>query len=153
LLAAAERFPNSARINLQLANAEMAGGDGNAQFDADAESHAIRAVNLSPWDFQARRLLATAQELNGKQEEAENSLRKAVNLAPNHVELNWEFANLLARRGKLGESLEPFRVAARSKAGLLLSARETIWRPSPGGTETLQCFPGIHPEFPLPVLH
>jgi len=152
LLAAAERFPNSARINLQLANAEMAGGDGNAQFDAEAESHAIRAVNLSPWDFQARRLLATAQELNGKQEEAENSLRKAVNLAPNHVELNWEFANLLARRGKLGESLAPFRVAARSKAGLLLSAVETIWRSSAGSIETLKVFAGNDAELRLAVV-
>src|SRR5262245_30314457 len=153
LLAAAERFPNSARINLQLANAEMAGGDGNVQFDAEAESHAIRAVNLSPWSYQARRLLATAQELNGKQEEAEISLRRAVKLAPNHTELNWEFANLLTRRGKLGESLEPFRVAGRSKAGLLLSAVETIWRSSAENVETLKTFAGNDTELSLAVVN
>ena len=152
LVAAAERFPNSARINLQLANTEIAGSD-VSQFDAQSESHAMRAVNLSPWNFQAHRLLATAQEFNGKQEEAENSLRSAVKLAPNHAELNWEFANLLVRRGKIGESIEPFRVAARSKAGLLFSAVETIWRSSSGKTEALKAFAENDTELSMAVVN
>jgi tetratricopeptide (TPR) repeat protein len=151
LLAAAERFPNSARINLQLADAEISGGV-VAQYDAQAESHATQAVNLSPWNYQARRLLATAQELNGKQEEAENSLRTAVKLAPNHGELNWEFANLLTRRGKLAESFEPYRVAGRSNGELLLSAVETIWRSSAGKIETLKAFAGNDAELSLVVV-
>lgn len=151
LMVAAERFPNSARINLQLADAEIAGGD-IAQYDAQAESHAMRAVNLSPWNYQARRLLATAQELNGKQEEAEKSLRSAVKLAPNHAELNWEFANLLTRRGKLGESFEPFRLASRSNGELLLGAIETIWRSSAGKIETLKAFAGNDAALSLAVV-
>src|SRR5262245_32286273 len=151
LLAAAERFPNSARINLKLADAEIAGG-GVAQYDPQAESHAMQAVNLSPWNYQARRLLATAQELNGKQEETENSLRTAVKLAPNHPELNWEFANLLTRRGKLDESFEPFRIARRSNGELLLSAVETIWRSSGGKLDTLKAFAGNDAELSLAVV-
>ena len=152
LLAAVERFPDSARINFQLADAEINPGVVNAQFDPQAEQHAMRAVKLSPWNYQARRLLATAQELNGKPDEAENSLREAVKLAPNHAELNWAFANLLARRGKLGESLQPFRIASRSKAGLLLSAVETIWRFSSGDLENLKAFAGNDTESLMAVV-
>ncbi len=152
LLAAAERFPNSARINFQLANTEIAGGVGIAQYDTQAENHALRAVNLSPWNYQAHRLLATAQEFNGKQAEAEKSLRRAVKLAPNNSELNWEFANLLARRGKLEESFAPFRLAARSQADLQLSTIETIWRASGEKIETLKAFAANDAELSLSVV-
>lgn len=150
LAAAGERFPNSARVNFRLAKAEIAEGAGKEQWPL-AEIHATRVVNLSPWDYQARRLLATSQELNGKQDEAENSLRAAVKLAPNHAELNWSLANLLLRRGKLAESLGPFRVAARAKAGLLPSAVETIWRSSGGSLDTLKVFAGNDSESLLAV--
>ena len=152
LQAAVERFPDSARINFKLADAEIKSGAWDAQVATEAEGYAMRAVNLSPWNYQARRLLATAQELNGKPDEAENSLREAVKLAPNHAELNWAFANLLARRGKLGESLQPFRVAARSKAGLLLSAVELIWRFSSGDLENLKAFAGNDTESLMAVV-
>ena len=152
LAAAVERFPNSARVNFQLAKAEIVDGAHNGSFDAQAESHAKQAANLSPWDYQARRLLATAQELNGKQEEAENSLRAAVKLAPNHAELNWVFANLLLRRGKLGESFGPFRIAAGARADLLPTAIEMIWRSSDGSLDALRSFAGDDAEMMLAVV-
>ncbi|MGE0132051.1 MAG: tetratricopeptide repeat protein [Blastocatellales bacterium] len=152
LAAAEERFPNSARVNFRLAETEIAAASGKGQFDAQAETHAARAVNLSPWDYQARRLLATTQEVNGKLQDAENSLRAAVRLAPNHAELNWSFANLLLRRGKLDESLEPFRVAAKSDAGLLPQAVETIWRSSGGNLDTLKTFAGTDAESLLAIV-
>jgi Flp pilus assembly protein TadD len=151
LIAAVERFPNSARVNFRLANIEIADVARHGMFDAQAESHAKQAVNLSPWDYQARSLLATAQELNGKQEEAENSLRAAVKLAPNHAELNWAFANLLVRRGKLNESFGPFRIATGSKADLLPPAIETIWRSSDGSLDALKSFAGDDAETTLAV--
>src|SRR5262245_49579319 len=153
LLSAVERFPDSARINFKLADAEIKSGAWDARFAPEAESHALRAVELSPWNYQARRLLAMAQELNGKPDEAENSLREAVKLAPNHAELNWAFANLLARRGKLGESLQPFRIASRSKAGLLLSAVETIWRFSSGDLENWKALAGNDAESQMVVVN
>jgi len=151
LIAAVERFPNSARVNFRLANIEIADVARQGMFDAQAESHAKQAVNLSPWDYQARSLLATAEELNGKQEEAENSLRAAVKLAPNHAELNWAFANLLLRRGKLSESFGPFRIATGSKADLLPPAIETIWRSSDGSLDALKSFAGDDAETTLAV--
>ncbi len=152
LLAAAARLPDSARINYQLANAELAGVADKGKFDAQAESHAARAVYLSPRDYRAWRLLGVAQELNGKLEEAENSLREAVKLAPNHAELNWAFANLLLRRGKLVESFGPFRVAIRSRADLSASAIDTIWRFSDGSLDALKSFAGDDSEAKLTVV-
>jgi len=151
LVSAVERLPNSARVNFKLAKAEIADIAHNGRFDAQAESHAEQAVNLSPWDYQARSLLATAQELNGKQEAAEGSIRAAVKLAPNHGELNWAFANLLLRRGNLSESFGPFRIAVRSRADLLAPAIETIWRSSDGGLDALKSFAGNDAEAMLAV--
>jgi tetratricopeptide (TPR) repeat protein len=152
LIAAVERFPNSARVNYRLANVEIADVAHNGMFDAQAESHAEQAVNLSPWDYRARSLLATAQELNGKQEEAENSFRAAVKLAPNHAVLNWAFANLLLRRGKLNESFGPFRIAVRSRADLLPTAIDTIWRSSDGSVDALTSFARDEAEAMLAVV-
>jgi Flp pilus assembly protein TadD len=152
LTAAVEQFPNSARVNFRLAKVEVTDVAHNGKFDAQAESHAGQAVNLSPWDYQARSLLAMAQELNGKREEAENSLRAAVKLAPNHAELNWAFANLLLRRGKLIESFGPFRVATRSRADLMMTAIETIWRSSDGDVDALTSFAGDDAEAMLAVV-
>lgn len=140
LVAASSRFPNSPRVYFRLADTEIADATSKGQFDAQAEMHAMRAVNLSPWDYQARRLLAVALELNNKPEESENALRAAVKLAPNHAELNWMFANLLLRRGKLNEAIEPFRVASKSNLDLLQAAIETIWQSSGGNLDTLKSF-------------
>jgi tetratricopeptide (TPR) repeat protein len=152
LAAVEERFPNSARVNFRLASAEIAEGLSKGRFDAQAESHAEHAVNLSPWNCQARSLLATVQELNGKQEEAEKSLREAVKLAPNYAEVNWAFANLLLRRGKLNESFGPLRIATRSRADLLPAAIDTIWRSSGGGIDALRSFAGDDAEAMLSVM-
>jgi tetratricopeptide (TPR) repeat protein len=159
LAAAVERFPNSARINFRLANAEIGAAADSEKFDARAEmaemaeSHAERAVYLSPWDYQARRLLAMAQELNGKQEEAEKTLRVAVKLAPNHALSNWAFANLLLRRGKLSESLGPLLIAARSRPDLLPNAIDMIWRSSNGSLDALTSFAGNDAETMLAIVN
>ncbi len=152
LKTAASRFPTSARVNYRLANSEIANAAVNEQFMASAEAHAVQAVNSSPWDYQARRLLAIAQELNGKQEEAENTLRAAVKLAPNHADMNWTLANLLLRRGKLGEARDRFRVAAAANPGFLESAIEMIWQSSGEDPGTLKSFAGNNTEMQLSVV-
>jgi hypothetical protein len=159
LAAAVERFPNSARINYRMANAEIGAAADSEKFDARvemaemAESHAERAVDLSPWDYQARRLLALAQELNGKQEEAEKTLSVAVKLAPNHALSNWAFANLLLRRGKLSESLGPLRIAVGSRTDLLPNAIDMIWRSSKGSLDALTSFAGNDAELMLAIVN
>jgi tetratricopeptide (TPR) repeat protein len=159
LAAAVERFPNSARINIRAASAEIGAAADSKKFDARAEmaemaeSHAEHAVNLSPWNYHARSLLALAQELNGKQEEAEKTLRAAIKLAPNNAQLNWAFANLLMRRGKLSESLGPLRIAVRSRGDLLPNAMDTIWRFSDGGLDVMTSFAGDDTEMMLAVVN
>lgn len=152
LKAAAARFPNSARVNYRLANSEIARATFDEQLIVSAEAHAAQAVNSSPWDYQARRLLAVAQELNGKQEEAENTLRAAVKLAPNHAEMNWMLANLLLRRGKPDEASVAFRVAATANPGFLESALELIWQSSGEAPGALESFAGNNPEMQLSVV-
>ncbi len=152
LLAASSRFPDSPGVWLRLADTEIADAAGKGQFNANAEIHAARAVNLSPWDFRPRRLLAIAQDLNGKPAEAEGSLRAAVRLAPNHAEANWALANLLLRQGRLDESLGPFRVASMSSLDLLPPALDTIWLASDGNLETLKSFAGGETEAQLSVV-
>lgn len=152
LAAVVERLPNSARINLKLARVEIANVTGNAGFDEMAEIHAGQAVNLSPWNYQALNALATAQELNGKQAEAEKTLREAIKLAPNHGQLNWAFANLLMRRGKLSESFGPLRIAAMSGTDLLPNAIDNIWRSSDGSLDALKSFAGDDAESLLAVV-
>ncbi len=152
LEAAAAGFPNSARVNYRLANSEIANAAAGEQFMARAEIHALRAVNSSPWDYQARRLLAIAQELNGKPEEAENTLRAAVRLAPKHAEMNWTLANLLLRRGKLDEAKDRFRVAATANPGFLESALEMVWQASGEDSGALKSLAGNDPERQLEVV-
>lgn len=152
LIVAASRFPNSARVNYRLANSEVARAAVDERFAAEAEVHAARAVNSSPWDYQARRLLATAQELNGKREEAENTLRAAVKLAPNHAEMNWTLANLLLRRGKLDEASARFRVAAVADPNFLPLAIETVWQSSGADERSLESFAGDDAEAKLSVV-
>ncbi len=154
LLTAASRFPNSPRVNFRLADTAIADATSTGQLNTPAEVHAMRAVYLSPWDYRARRLLAIAQEINEKTDEAELSLREAVKFAPNHAELNWAFANLLLRRGKLDESFRPFQVATASAYGtysLLPTAIDLVWQSSGGSTEKLKLLAGSSTEAQLMV--
>lgn len=122
------RLPGSPRINYRLAKAELADGVRQSQLLGNAQVHAQKAVNLSLWDYRNWRLLASIQESNNDPENAEKSLRAAAKLAPNNLEVNWELANLLLRRGKLDESLEPFRKSTRKNDELLPLALDLLWQ-------------------------
>src|SRR5262249_55529187 len=68
------------------------------------------------------------------------------------AELNWAFANLLMRRGKLSESFAPLRIAARSRVDLLPTAIETMWRSSGGSLDAFRSFAGDDTEGTLAVV-
>jgi hypothetical protein len=126
LLAAVKRNPDSARINLRLATSQLIE-------PADPEQglyYAQRAVALSPWDYQARQVLASAQELTGQQAQAERSIMEAVKLAPHHAELNWALGNIFIRNGKLGESVRHFRVASAYRGEMLGDSFDLLWQAS-----------------------
>src|SRR5205814_2128397 len=90
--------PNSASLLGRLAEAEMRD---QARDLSLVEAHAERAVNVSPWDYRRRVLLATIEEAEGDRAAAEQALQKAVALAPNYTDVHWRLANLLLREGKL----------------------------------------------------
>lgn len=139
---AAQHLPASARVKLRLAEAAA----DNA--DASALQYAAQAVNLNPWNYQAWRALAMAQETSGD-ENAEQSLRTAARLAPHHAEVNWQLANLLLRRGQLRESLAPFRVAVESNKELLPTVYDLLWQAAGGALDPLKAMAGSDAEAQL----
>ncbi len=152
LSAASRKYPNSPRILYRLAGAENSNTNNQGELVADAITHAERAVSLSQWDYKMRRLLATLQEINGDQENAEKSMRAAARLAPNNVEVNWALANLLLRRGKLNDSVESFRKAAGTNEDLLPLAFELLWQSSGGDLETLNAMTANNPSAQLSLV-
>jgi tetratricopeptide (TPR) repeat protein len=132
-------FPDSARLNARYAQAEML----NINRDLDKLSlHAQRAVNLSPYNYDYRLLLASAQEMKGNRAAAEKTLEKAIQLAPANPETHWQMANVRLRQGKLAEALPEFKLAASSKRGFLPATLDLIWRASGGKSEAVEAATG-----------
>jgi tetratricopeptide (TPR) repeat protein len=119
----------SARLNAQLARTEMSEEERDIEA---AHSHALRAINISPWDFNHRLLLSSIEEAEGDREAAEKSLRDALTLAPNNTEVHWRLANLLFRQGRYRESLAEFRLVNNSNKSYLPLTLDMMWRASNG---------------------
>jgi hypothetical protein len=130
-----EYAPNSALLHARLAQ------EGLAEEERDLislESHAVRAIHLSPWDYNHRLLLAAIEEAKGDREAAEKSLRDALKLAPNNTNVHWRLANLLFRQGKIAQSLGEFRFSTASDPSLLPGTLDLIWRASGGNPVALE---------------
>jgi tetratricopeptide (TPR) repeat protein len=127
--------PNSAPLNARLAEAEMTEDDRDI---SRIESYVTRAVNLSPWDYRQRLLLATVQEARGDRAAAEQSLDEALALAPNYTEVHLRLANLLLREGKLAQSVDEFRIAVSSNVSLLTGTLDLLSRVSAGNINVLR---------------
>jgi len=135
LTAGVSYVPNSAPLHARLADAEMVSEDRNI---LDVEHRVKRAVNLSPWDYRNRLLLATVTEAGGDRGAAEQALQEALALAPNYTEVHWRLANLLLREGKLARSVVEFRAANSASAALLPGSLDLLWRVSAGSLATAQ---------------
>src|SRR5215216_6401863 len=127
--------PDSAPLQARLAEAEMLQSDRNL---LDIKSRVLLAINVSPWDYRYRSLLATVEEATGDRAAAESSLREAIALAPNDQELHWRLANLLVRQGKLGRSLQEFRKAAEASVASLPATFDLVWRASGGNVKAME---------------
>jgi len=143
LQAANRLFPNSARLNQKLAEAEFSdagvgdAGNGTALENpnlADAREHARRAVELSPHNHYGWLILASIDEALGDRSEAEQDLATAKQLAPSNADVNWRYANLLLREGKIAESAPAFRVAVDSNPSLLPAVLDMVWPVVTGNT-------------------
>lgn len=126
LRAAVAKYPSSPRMHLRLAEAELRGKESPAP--AIAQTQAELAATLSPFDFQSWKLLALAQEANNEPAQAEISWQRAAALAPANSEVNWGWANLLLREGKIELARTPLRAVAKYNHELSTSLFEVLWR-------------------------
>jgi tetratricopeptide (TPR) repeat protein len=141
-----EYFPGSARLNARLAAAELSESD---QDLANAESCAQRAVNLSPYDYRFRLILASIKEAGGDRSAAEESLESALSLAPGYWDVHYRLANLLVREGKLTRSLDEFRIAVTANRELLAGTLDLVWRASREDVTAVQAVTGNDPKAKL----
>jgi tetratricopeptide (TPR) repeat protein len=129
-----ERIPNSSRLNARFAQNEVveSGRDlGRAVF------HAQRAINLSPYHYRLRLILASALEASGDRAAAEEALKQAFALAPRNGDVRWRLANLLVREDKLAEALDHFKAAIAYDGELLGTTLDLIWRASRGDVDAV----------------
>jgi tetratricopeptide (TPR) repeat protein len=147
LLAEGAKYaPNSAPLQARLAEAEMAADERDL---SSIEARALRAANLSPWDYNYRLLLASVKEARGDRAGAETALRAALELAPNNAAVRWQFANILLRQGKLAASLEEFNKAVSADSSYLPSTLDLVWRVSGGRLDAINSLAGDKPKTKL----
>jgi tetratricopeptide (TPR) repeat protein len=127
LVAAAGYFPHSSRLQLRLAAFES--GQVKDDWNSD-QAHALRAINLSPYDYRPRLLLASIQEAKEDFSAAEESVRTVLKLAPNSLEARWQLATLLLRKKELPEALEAFFAAGSGEISYFRAALEMVWNES-----------------------
>lgn len=140
--AAANYFPNSARLQARLTAAlvenGIAPGESHEELAARAFTHAASAVRLAPANYEYRLLLAAAAELQGNLADAEAALREAVRLAPNDTNARWQMANLLLRLGKTEESLGEFRTVTTADPSRLPGVCGLIWQAAGADLQALR---------------
>jgi tetratricopeptide (TPR) repeat protein len=135
LLAAAVRYlPNSSRLQLRLAVFES--GQFKEDWNSD-ESHALRAIRLSPHDYRPRLLLASIQESKENFQAAEETVRTVLKLAPNSLEGRWQLATLLLRKKELPEAFEAFLAAGSGDLSYFRAALEMVWSESGERTDAM----------------
>ena len=147
LVSAATYFPQSSRLQARLAKVELAEVAEEADL-ARAESAALNAVRLSPWNSNNQLLLASVRNLQGDLNATETAVRAAVKLAPHSAQTHWQLANLLIRQDKLDDAIQEFRLAVASDSGsiFLPGTMDVIWNISEGNAEKLAQVVGNDPQ-------
>lgn len=134
---------NSAALQARLAEAEM---ESEGRDLSGIEARVLRAVNMSPWNFNYPLLLATVREAKGDRAGAEQAMRAALELAPNNTTVHWRLANLLLRQGKLALALGEFRKAVAADRSLLPATLDLLWRVSGGRLDVVKAVVDEQPE-------
>ena len=149
----AEYF-NTAQNNMDVANmaVEMAPRDPLTHWrmaqvsqkimPLDQQAPAIaefeKAVSLSPNDYRFWMSLGRAYEQSGDAAKAENTLRRAVSLAPSYSYPHWYLGNLLLRNGRYDEAFAEIRTASDADPDLRPSQFSLIWEIYSGSPEGLK---------------
>ena len=137
---------HSAALNARLAEAEFDQSDRDLQ---RLDVLATRAVNVSPWDYRQRFLLARVKEAEGDRAQAERVLQDALELAPNFPDVHWQLANLFLRDGKLSKAVPEFRTACALNPSLLRGTIDLLWRVSGGNLAPVQAVTPRDPKSQL----
>jgi tetratricopeptide (TPR) repeat protein len=140
LSAASNAYMSSARLHARVAQVSEEEGD-----LVQAEEHAVRAIRLSPQNFNYRLLLASIEEAGGDVDSAEQSLRSGLSLAPNKTEVHWQLANVLLRKGDLDEAVDHFREACALNVKLLPLTLNLAWRFSSENPDVVESITGNQP--------
>ena len=147
VLEGATRFVTySAALNARLAEAEFDQSDRDLQ---RLDVLATRAVNVSPWDYRQRFLLARVKEVEGDRPQAERVLQDALELAPNFPDVHWQLANLFLRDGKLSKAIPEFRTACALNPSLLRGTIDLLWRVAGGNLAPVQAVTPRDPKSQL----
>ena len=145
LTTAASFFPDSPRLHMRLA--EFRKGDGSTW--RAAEFHAMQATRLSPHDYRPWLLLGSIQEYKGDLQSAEESVRSALQLAPNDLGTHWQLGTLLLTRGNLAGSLQEYRVASLGDPAYFEAALKMVWSGSGGKVDAVRAITPNNPRATL----
>lgn len=138
IVTAANAYPDSFRLQLLLAQAELAEAGDLEESLVRAETAVNRAIELSPSNFEARLLLATTRELRGDRTGAEMALKQALVLAPNNLHVRWKLANLLLREARIDEAVPHFRASVAGDIGRLSGMFDLLWEVTGGDASILE---------------
>jgi len=83
------------------------------EFIGKREAAAARAIAIAPEAVVSLRAAALQGKQSGVRKEAEQELKKALELAPTDVWMNYEYGGLLIEVGRVRESLEYYRRVVR----------------------------------------
>lgn len=145
---AVSSVPNSGRLLFASALAESSSPNPNLE---QAKRHVVQAIELSPYDYNYRLLLAQICEAEGDKTGAEAGFREALRLAPHYSETHWNLANFLIRAGKPESSIEHFAIAANLDPSLLATAVDLVWEVSNKNISALNTITRDNPKSQLPV--
>lgn len=149
IVTAANAYPDSFRLQLLLAQAELAEAGDLEESLARAEAAVHRAIELSPSNFEARLLLATTRELRGDRAGSEAALKQALEFAPNNLHVRWKLANLLLREGKIDEAVPHLKASVEGDRSRLSGMFELLWEITGGDASKLEAATDSAPDSKL----
>lgn len=141
---AARWEPSDPEIRVKLARALVAQA---ARENPQEVAAAFRAaVQVAPDRAENWAALGDALDVAGDARDAKQAYRQAIALYPRSPAINWQYANLLIRRGDVTEAAEPLRRAIQGDSSLRMGAFDLAWRASIPPTEILQIVPAMQSD-------
>lgn len=127
---AIELQPDASAYYTELARSLMSGGGGVDQSER-AVSILVKAIQIDSSDPAARFELGKLRMGQGRLDEAEQHLRKALEAAPEFYEAHYVLGQVYARAKKTAQARDAIRAFEATKSAI--EARSTVWKDSTVG--------------------